>query len=766
MTRNLTWRAAVLIGACAVAGYFLLPGPGPKDLGYSVIGFASAAAVMVGRRRRAAGDRDGWYPIAAGNLCFVLGDSVYDLYQFVLHRPAPFPSVADVFYLAGYPLLIVGVVRLTRVPGRPGASRETYADAAIVTVGALAVAWHFLLLQYATSSPVAQLGTLVSMAYPVMDLGVLFIVVRGMLAGAQSSPVLRLLVAAMVSMIAADFAYELLSLHGAYHVGNPVDAAWLVNYVLVGAAALHPSVAVDPGPVVDQGPRSSWRLPVVGLAGFVSPVILLVGDLGGSRADVAPLAATSIILFALVVMRMRWMFDRIGAQNHSLEALLAVRGSLEVELRHQAFHDSLTGLANRALLHDRIEHALAATGRSGGAVAVCFCDLDGFKTVNDSLGHYVGDALLVAVAERLATVVRPGDTVARLGGDEFAVLMEDLEDPAAAVAVAERIVAVLRQPVSVGDREIGISSSVGVTVADRSATTERLLREADSAMYEAKAAGKGRCVVFEDSMHARIGERLQLANGFAGALASDEFVLDYQPQFRLDTGALEGFEALLRWHHPTLGLIGPDRFLPVAEETGYIVPIDRWVLERACEQGRQWGRESPVPLTVSVNLSGRQLLHANLVDDVRTALALAGLQPSRLVLEVSESVLMLDAERSLRVLDQLKAIGVRLAIDAFGTGYPSLSYLRRMPVDELKIDRSFVEPLLRPATQGAAFLRTIIALADGLGLHTVAEGIEHPSQRKFLHDLGCDSAQGYLLGRPLDAEGATDLIGTRQLEPG
>jgi diguanylate cyclase (GGDEF)-like protein len=750
------WKIALVVGVGAVGGYFLLPGTGAKDAGYSVIGFASVFAVLAGVGLHRPVDRRSWYAIAAGSLCFVLGDGVYDVYLF-LHEAAPFPSVADAFYLAGYPFLIVGLVRLTRDPHQARASRETYADSLIITFGALALSWHFLMASYAQTATGA-FGALVTFSYPIMDLGVVFIVIRVIVPG-RTNAVLVLLASAMASMIVADFGYDVLSLHGAYEVGDPLDAGWLISYVLIGAAALHPAVAAPQGAVAERSGEGGRRLPVVALAGFVAPLILLLSAVTGRPRDVGPLAGISIILFALVVVRLRWMVARTAAQNRSLEEALTAREQLETELRHQAFHDGLTGLANRALLHDRVDHALESAPRLKGTVAVCFCDLDGFKAINDSLGHFVGDAVLVAVAHRLSAVVRPGDTVARLGGDEFAVLMTGIDSPAEAVIVARRIVSALHQPMTIEDRRIALSGSVGVAVADQYATTERLLSAADSAMYEAKAGGKNRLELFEASMHARIAERLDLTSALDAALEREEFFLQYQPQFALASGHLMGFEALIRWRHPNLGLVGPDRFIALAEETGQIVPIGRWVIEKACEQAAHWARTSAFPVTMSVNLSGRQLLDAQLVDDVRTNLALSGLTPRQLTLEITESVLIGDTEQSLRVLSELKSTGARLSIDDFGTGYSSLSYLRRMAVDELKIDKSFVDALVDSAGAGATFVGMIIRLAGSLGLHTVAEGIERPEQEAVLRQLGCDRGQGFLFGLPLDAAAATNLIG-------
>ncbi|MCU4182764.1 EAL domain-containing protein [Acidiferrimicrobium sp. IK] len=755
-TTPAAWKVALGVGLVAVASYFVLPGTDAKNVGYSMIGVASVCCVAAGMRMHRPAPRSGWYPIATGNLLFVVGDGVLSLYPSLFHHAAPFPSVADAFYLAGYPFLIYGILRLTQ-RGRDDRNgvREGLADAGIVSIAALALFWHLLMGSYAQDPSIDAFGRAVELAYPVMDLGVLFILAQGLFSGAARRSVHSLLAAAMVSMIVADFTYDVLVLHNTYSTGNPIDAGWLLNYVLVGVAALHPDMALAPGGA--SGERDGGRrLPVIALAGFVAPVILLVSGVRSSQSDVAVMAVLAMALFALVVQRMRWMLGRITRQTASLRRSLSDRDDLEAELRHQALHDGLTGLANRTLLQDRVEHALAGAVRTRSTVAVCFCDLDGFKTVNDSLGHLAGDQLLVAAGKRLASVVRPGDTAARLGGDEFAVLMEGITDPSAATAVAERIVSVLRQPVDLNGRQISLSVSVGVAVADVGSTAEQLLSEADSAMYEAKASGRNRFTVFEEAMHSRILERLELTNAFAGALQRGEFYLDYQPQFSLQDRKLEGFEALLRWRHPALGLVAPDRFIHLAEETGHIVPIGRWVIEQACRQGAAWSADGST-LTMSVNLSGRQLTDANLVDDLRTALSMSGLPPSQLVLEITESVLMVDGEESLRVLADLKATGVRLAIDDFGTGYSSLNYLRQFPFDLLKIDKSFVDPLVDPGGEGTAFIATIVSLAHSLGLATVAEGLEYADQQERLISLGCDSAQGFLLARPLDVAAAGRL---------
>jgi diguanylate cyclase (GGDEF)-like protein/PAS domain S-box-containing protein len=434
------------------------------------------------------------------------------------------------------------------------------------------------------------------------------------------------------------------------------------------------------------------------------------------------------------------------------------RKSLEDELKRQAFHDSLTGLANRALFADRLQHAISRTERAPTAIAVLFVDLDDFKTVNDSMGHSEGDQLLIAVAGRLRTGLRAGDTIARMGGDEFAVLIEDPVDGETPVDVGRRLLAQLEAPFVHGGKELFVRASIGIaTTRSRDYTADEVLRNADVAMYTAKSNGKNRLEVFEPGMHAAALNRLALKGDLERALERGEFTLVYQPIVRLGGGRLSGVEALLRWQHRERGTVGPAEFIPVAEETGLILPLGRWVLEQACAQAASWNRMSAQPITMSVNVSARQLQQPAFAAEVAAVLAATGLAPGLLTLELTESVLMQDAEAATAILVDLKRLGVRLAIDDFGTGYSSLNYLRRFPIDELKIDRSFVSSLDDGPTQSAVVL-SILRLSETLNLETVAEGIEEPSQLALLRELGANLGQGYLFARPMDTDAMAALI--------
>ena len=430
------------------------------------------------------------------------------------------------------------------------------------------------------------------------------------------------------------------------------------------------------------------------------------------------------------------------------------RMGLEDELKHQAFHDALSGLANRALFRDRLEHALLRAARSGSSLAVLFIDLDDFKLVNDSLGHAAGDELLIAVAGRISTSLRAGDTAARFGGDEFAVLLEQTSSPDEAFEVAERIITELNVPVVVQDHEIVPRASIGIVLSP--AGTEDpadLMQAADVAMYAAKAGGKSRYEVYQPALQSAILDRLERTADLQRAMAAREFELYYQPIINLEENLLVGHEALVRWNHPERGLLLPNDFIPLAEETGLIVALGRWVLQQACQQARFWQLQHPQAenIRISVNIAAKQFQHVDLVEDVSAALKEAGLDPKCLVLEITESMLVHNIEVIIARMWELKELGVAFAIDDFGTGYSSLSYLKNFPIDILKLDKSFVDDVGNPSENGA-LAETIVMLGKNLNLQTIAEGIEQTGQVDALRAFGCQFGQGFYLAQPLTSK--------------
>jgi diguanylate cyclase (GGDEF)-like protein len=475
----------------------------------------------------------------------------------------------------------------------------------------------------------------------------------------------------------------------------------------------------------------------------------------GGHVDPHAYDAKDLQLFQTLVIQ-----TATTLENGRLERSIARLTELQEQLTHQAFHDSLTDLANRSLFTDRVEHALQRSERSGRTVAILFLDVDDFKGVNDTHGHAAGDELLVGVAQRLRQCLRAPDTPARLGGDEFAVLLEDLDDPSEAELVARRTLESVRRPLQITGHTVHVRISIGVAVADNNGdNASNLMRRADVAMYAAKGAGKDRYVVFAPGMESDIVGRHRLRNDLDKALAGEEFILHYQPIVDLFTGDITGLEALVRWRHPTRGLVGPAEFIPLAEESGLILTLGQHVLRAACTQTLRLQARYPKPntLVIAVNVSARQLQQPLFVESVLATVHEVGIRPESLVLELTESILLDDASSSIVKLEALQRAGIRIAIDDFGTGYSSLSYLRRLPVDILKIAKPFVDDLAVVDANGD-FAQAIVGIASALRLSLIAEGIEAAAQVTRLRELGCTLGQGYYLCHPVTIEEIEQLL--------
>jgi diguanylate cyclase (GGDEF)-like protein/PAS domain S-box-containing protein len=433
------------------------------------------------------------------------------------------------------------------------------------------------------------------------------------------------------------------------------------------------------------------------------------------------------------------------------------RKKAEARAQYLTQHDGLTGLPNRLLMNDRLQQAIVQARRSGSQVALMFIDLDRFKMVNDSFGHMTGDSLLKQVAARLVRCLRDTDTVARLGGDEFTIMLPDVAGAQMVGEVAQRVLGEFAQPFSDGDQELFVSASIGISLFPRDATApDELVKHADTAMYSAKDSGRNNYRYFTEDLNVEVREKVMLESGLRHAMERGELRLYYQPKIDLSSGRVIGAESLLRWQHPTLGLIAPGRFIPVAEESGLIVPLGEWVLRKACEQLRTWEAQG-LQMQVAVNVSARQFQQRNLADLVMNIMRDCRVDPHLIEIELTESAIMNDAQASISTLEQMKSRGISISIDDFGTGYSSLSYLKRLPLDILKIDQSFVRDITTDYND-AAIVRAIIGLARSLGIKVIAEGVEDDSQLSFLNAYGCNYGQGFLFGEPLDPPTFLELV--------
>jgi diguanylate cyclase len=706
----------------------------------AAIGASLAAANRCAEQPRL---RSAWRLLALGSASYLVADIAQTFYE--LAGSKPYPSVADGFYLLLYPLLLGGLLRFP--VGRRALTEgvRLMLDIAIVAIGGAVVVIYVVLGPTVVTSGPDPLQTAFSIAYPVGDMILLVGLGSALLrrVAPSSSRSLQFMAIGLLAFTAADLVYGYITLHGTYSGGDPVNALWMVAIALWAVAA---AAQAAPGPAVesDDEPRrsrASWPP-------FIA-VIVVFGLLVYSQRNDALLPNATLVIAAVLVTALV-----------SVRQFLAQKDLLQTQgrLSYLSLHDALTGLPNRALVIDRAEQMLARARRSEMPVAALYVDIDGFKHVNDSLGHAAGDELLRVVAARLCGVIRGADTVGRLGGDEFVVLLQDLTFDAGPELVAERICDVLSQQIELADTELrtlSVTTSVGIALGQRG-TADDLLRDADLALYEAKGAGKNRWVTFESRMQTVAQDRLALELDLKEALDRDQFFLLYQPTFDLQSETITAVEALIRWRHPVRGVVSPDSFIPLAEETGLVVPIGQWVLRTACEQAAAWHRQGR-PLGLSVNVSARQLDNDAIVHHVADALATTELDPGSLTLEITETTLMHDAESAAQTLRELKIQGVRIAIDDFGTGYSSLAYLRQFPVDALKIDRSFISGIAA-SHESEALIHTLVQLGKTLGLETLGEGIEEQSQLEHLQREHCDSGQGFLFARPLEPEAIDAML--------
>ncbi len=751
---------------------------------------ASGLLLMAAWRLRSYSQRMAlaWSIIGLGVLCTTLGDALWMVYEVGLGK-SPSPSLADVFYLLYYPLFLVGVLL---VPSRKEAQSEwlkTTIDMVIVMLSALLLFWNFVIGPLIQVGSESQLSLALSLAYPVGDLAVIWalLVVLFRPIGSRQSLPLWLLVAGGFATVLFDGIYSYQLVQNVYQSGSLLDAGYTAGNLLFALAGFfqirqaHSTWKLNVLPVENTHQVATRRvlrnwwfyIPYIGVAGAY--FLLLGGSFTRLPMSMTQLVISVGVIIILILLRqvltmrenrvlstdLQFALSEVQRQalmleraNKEMQVEIQERRRAEERLSYDALHDALTGLPNRALFLDRLGHASRKKKRSPlFQFAVLFLDLDSFKVVNDSMGHVVGDQLLIRTAQILLNCVRSTDTVARLGGDEFIILLEDVSSPEDVTRTADRLQNELGNPLQLEGTRVFVSVSIGIVDnVDAYETPEDVLRDADLAMYQAKSRGKARYEIFNTGMRANAIRRMELENDLRRAIEEKEFVLHYQPILELPDQRLVGFEALVRWQHPERGLVAPAEFISVAEETGLILQLGRWILYEACRQASEWQKSLNlnIPTRVSVNISGRQLKQPDFVAMVQQALEDNHLPSHCLALEVTESVCLDSLEIVATTLEALQRLGIETQIDDFGTGYSSLSYLQRLPVHSIKIDRSFIHEINNQSSSAPDIIRAIFSMVNDLGIKAVAEGIENEAQLSELKRLRCSYVQGFLLAMPMD----------------
>jgi diguanylate cyclase len=747
------WKWYVAAGAAALAGYPFIPTVDGADLAYFAIGISAVVAILVGVSLLHPVRRAPWYLMAAGQLSWVIGDSLSSWYQNI-EADAVFPSLADVFYVAAYPLLAASLVMMIR-GRRTDRDVAGLLDSAILTAALALLSWVLLAGPAVVASAESPGAAAVGLAYPLFDIVLAGLLITMLTTPGGRTPAFRFLLGAIALLVLGDTAAGAFSLLD-YSTSSAFALLWLGAYLAWAAAALHPSMRTLSEPTAGiLKPPGRGRLAVLTVATLVAPGTLAVELALGVSVDGWAIVVGSVVSFLLVVARMK-----VGINQ--LVATIEQREQLQEDLSYQAAHDSLTSLPNRSQALRLIDAALNRAQRSGAIIGLLFVDLDKFKEVNDTFGHPAGDEVLTASAARMQAEVRAGDVVARLGGDEFVVLLEPVDSQASVVEIAERLVAAVSLPITLrGGQQVAVGASIGVAISmDGSIDSDRLLGEADAAVYGAKRAGRGQVGIYDEWLRRELSDRAELEAAITYGLRAGQFVAYYQPIVRLATDQVQGYEALIRWNRPGVGVVAPDEFIPTAEASKLICDLDTLVLREALKQLAAWPDEQR---SMSVNISGRHMASTRILEDVRAALQESGVASDRLTLEITETILM-DDTVTIGHLRQLRGMGVAVSIDDFGTGYNSIAQLRQLPVDIVKIDKSF----LAATVPGSAHLfRLMVETVHACGLVVVAEGVETEEQLAMVRSAGCESAQGYLLGRPTPASAIGDPPTTiwREREP-
>ncbi|HET9910591.1 MAG TPA: EAL domain-containing protein [Anaerolineales bacterium] len=763
-----------------------------SDIISLVVDFLATGVLLIAAKQSASHSKRlavAWGMIALSTFAYTLGDMSWAILEVVLLKE-PFPSIADVFYLAYYPLLLIGVLLLPDRSVTRGEQVNKVLDVSIVMIAAILGFWNFLLGPLVASNvdlPWLELAIL--LAYPVFDLVLLWVLLQLIYnrSDPRDSITAFLLAGSIAVTIISDCIYTYQALMDAFVSGGILDIGWRAAILLAGLAGVSQIRAIQSL----QNPQRLHRWLEVLIDGLrriapyfsyfwlIAAYLLLIQSrlihlpmnffllsLGVGLIICLVLLRQIIMLFenAKLNTQLQQAMEKLQIQstklektNRELQSEIGERKEMEKLLIHDSLHDAMTGLPNRVLFLDRLGQAIQSCKRRTGAIfSVLFIDLDQFKVINDSLGHLTGDQLLISIGKRMRDCLRSSDTVARFGGDEFAILLEITGNKNSAPLVAAKLLEAIKRPLKLDGHELYVTASMGLMMNIMGYDLpEDILRDADIAMYHAKASGKAHFEIFDVKMRSQAFSRLETEQQLRAALENQEFQLYYQPIISLKTNALVSFEALIRWHHPKRGVLLPNEFLPIAEASGLILSIENWVLNEACAQLTEWHEKYPYfqHVSVNVNVSGRQFAQPHFVAELVEALQRNKLKPEFLKLEITEGVLISNYSAANDVFTRLRDLGVQLQIDDFGSGYSSLGYLQHFPISAVKIDKSFIDGMGK-GRKGTELIRAIVSMTRELEMEATAEGIETSEQLDELKSLLCNFGQGFLLSKPLDKASA------------
>ena len=759
---------------------------------YNLLAFVGVIAASIRSRRVSKKLSNGWAILAVAQFATFSGDVLWTYNEVILHA-TPFPSSADAAYLFFYPLFLVGVIFLISTKLKPVEWIKRGLDISIIMSAASLGFWVFLFAPTLVSQTgVSPLEQVLAIAYPVGDLILLFalMVVLYYRSETSYSGSTWILSFSVLLLIITDCIFGLQSLSETYISGNLLDLGWWYSSILIAYAGLYQAVSAKTDTLITNEnanvvalrtriPKLLYYFPYFTIAGaFVLLVVYHDSDLSVKNELIIGVGFIFgfVILRQLIVLheneqlvknltkvleQLKLQTRNLDNANKDLQEEIVKRNLIQKKLSYDAMHDALTGLANRVLLINRLDHAIEKNIRENKwDYSVLFLDLDNFKAINDVLGHTVGDLALIELGQRLNKCIRSVDTLARFGGDEFVILLENTRKKNVTLSVANRILSELQRPYLYNGNKALITCSIGIVQGISGyKNSEEILRDVDIAMYTAKKGGKSRFEIFTIEMGTAATYQFMVESEFHRAITNNEFILQFQPIYRLQSGSISGFEALLRWEHPMRGLLEPDDFIPIAEDSGAINPIGDWVLNEACSQMHKWHLEYPdsSSMSISVNISGKQIINNGAVERIKEILNNTGLDPARLNLEITENTFIMDQSTINDHLSDLRNMGVSFSIDDFGTGYSSLSNLKIFSINEIKIDKIFAQGI-EESNKSYEICKSIINMAHQIGLNTVVEGIEDSEQLRIFQDLQCKFGQGFFLSKPLGAGEAEKLL--------